>query len=134
MIEVPPTVFGDGLHPTTSACLELLADLTWTGWSSIESINVRGGTNPQLPYHFKDTWRVGLGVGYQMSDQWKLRAGVAFDEAPVRSASDRTMTLPDRFIDHASPERMYEMAGLDAAHIEAKVLHVLGVAVLGRRA
>jgi 1-deoxy-D-xylulose-5-phosphate synthase len=46
----------------------------------------------------------------------------------------RSMVLPDTFIDHASPERMYEMAGMDAAHIEAKVLQVLGVAVLGKRA
>jgi len=46
----------------------------------------------------------------------------------------RSMVLPDIFIDQASPERMYEVAGMDAAHIEAKVLKVLGVAVMGRRA
>jgi 1-deoxy-D-xylulose-5-phosphate synthase len=44
------------------------------------------------------------------------------------------MVLPDIFIDQASPERMYEVAGMDAAHIEAKVLQVLGVAVMGKRA
>jgi len=37
------------------------------------------------------------------------------------------MVLPDVFIDQASPSRMYASAGLDAAHIEAKVLSVLGV-------
>jgi 1-deoxy-D-xylulose-5-phosphate synthase len=46
----------------------------------------------------------------------------------------RSMVLPDIFIDQASPQRMYEVAGMDAAHIEAKVLEVMGVAVLGRRA
>lgn len=46
----------------------------------------------------------------------------------------RSMVLPDIFIDQASPERMYEVAGMDAAHIEAKVLQVMGVAVLGKRA
>ena len=46
----------------------------------------------------------------------------------------RSMVLPDTFIDHASPEAMYRSAGMDAAHIEAKVLEVLGVAVVGRRA
>ncbi len=46
----------------------------------------------------------------------------------------RSMVLPDTFIDHASPEAMYHAAGLDAARIEAKVLEVLGVAVVGRRA
>jgi 1-deoxy-D-xylulose-5-phosphate synthase len=46
----------------------------------------------------------------------------------------RSMVLPDTFIDHASPEAMYRSARMDAAHIEAKVLEVLGVAVVGKRA
>ena len=40
----------------------------------------------------------------------------------------RAMVLPDSFIDQASPEDMYDQAGLSATHIEAKVLDVLGVA------
>jgi len=48
-----------------------------------------------------------------------------------RGLKFRSMVLPDIFIDQASPERMYEVAGMDAAHIEAKVLQVMGVAVLG---
>ncbi len=40
----------------------------------------------------------------------------------------RSMVLPDTFIDHASPTRMYEEAGLSAKDIEAKVLDVLGIA------
>jgi 1-deoxy-D-xylulose-5-phosphate synthase len=46
----------------------------------------------------------------------------------------RSMVLPDVFIDQATPERMYEVAGMDAAQIEARVLDVLGVAVVGMRA
>ncbi|AWD22295.1 1-deoxy-D-xylulose-5-phosphate synthase [Fuscovulum blasticum] len=46
----------------------------------------------------------------------------------------RSMVLPDTFIDHASPEAMYRAAGMDAAQIEAKVLQVLGVEVIGLRA
>jgi 1-deoxy-D-xylulose-5-phosphate synthase len=46
----------------------------------------------------------------------------------------RSMVLPDTFIDHASPEDMYRVAGLQAAQIEAKVLEVLGVTLLGLRA
>ena len=51
-----------------------------------------------------------------------------------RGLKFRSMVLPDIFIDHASPDRMYQVAGLDAAHIEARVLNVLGVAVVGKRA
>ncbi len=46
----------------------------------------------------------------------------------------RSMVLPDTFIDQASPEAMYRIAGMDAPQIEAKVLEVLGVSVVGKRA
>ena len=46
----------------------------------------------------------------------------------------RSMVLPDVFIDQASPEAMYAVAGMNAAQIEAKVLSALGVAVVGLRA
>ncbi|MDG1378226.1 MAG: 1-deoxy-D-xylulose-5-phosphate synthase [Yoonia sp.] len=46
----------------------------------------------------------------------------------------RSMVLPDTFIDQSSPRDMYDMAGLNAADIEKKVLEVLDVAVIGKRA
>ena len=46
----------------------------------------------------------------------------------------RSMVLPDTFIDQASPEAMYAIAGMNAPQIEAKVLETLGVAVVGKRA
>jgi 1-deoxy-D-xylulose-5-phosphate synthase len=38
----------------------------------------------------------------------------------------RPMVLPDRFIDHDTPERMYETAGLDAKSIVTAALNALG--------
>ncbi|WP_400084959.1 1-deoxy-D-xylulose-5-phosphate synthase [Yoonia sp. R78084] len=46
----------------------------------------------------------------------------------------RSMVLPDAFIDQASPKAMYDVAGMNAEHIEAKVLEVMGVATLEKRA
>ncbi len=46
----------------------------------------------------------------------------------------RSMVLPDTFIDQASPSQMYDIAAMNAPHIEAKVLEVLGVAQMGKRA
>jgi 1-deoxy-D-xylulose-5-phosphate synthase len=43
----------------------------------------------------------------------------------------RSMVLPDIFIDQAGPADMYAVAGMNAEHIEAKVLDVLGVASIG---
>ena len=46
----------------------------------------------------------------------------------------RSMVLPDVFIDQSSPKDMYDTAAMNAEHIEAKVLDVLGVEVLSQRA
>ena len=51
-----------------------------------------------------------------------------------RGLKFRSMVLPDVFIDQASPEDMYATAAMNAEHIEAKVLDVLGVAQLSRQA
>ncbi|MBY6160608.1 1-deoxy-D-xylulose-5-phosphate synthase [Mameliella alba] len=57
------------------------------------------------------------------------------DEAVFdRGLRFRSMVLPDIFIDQASPEDMYSVAKLNASDIEAKVLEVLGAAVLDKRA
>ncbi len=46
----------------------------------------------------------------------------------------RTMVLPDTYIDHDKPERMYARAGLDASAIVAKVFEALGQSALTRKA
>ncbi|WP_425079886.1 1-deoxy-D-xylulose-5-phosphate synthase [Ruegeria denitrificans] len=50
-----------------------------------------------------------------------------------RGLKYRSMVLPDIFIDQASPADMYAVAGMNAEHIEAKVLDVLGVASIGEK-
>ncbi|MCV6823136.1 MULTISPECIES: 1-deoxy-D-xylulose-5-phosphate synthase [Halocynthiibacter] len=66
----------------------------------------------------------GSHVAQLLSDEGVFDNGLKF----------RSMVLPDTFIDHASPNEMYEDAKLDAHHIEAKVLDVLGVAQMSRKA
>jgi 1-deoxy-D-xylulose-5-phosphate synthase len=50
----------------------------------------------------------------------------AWDGLLDRGLKIRTMILPDRFIDQAGPEQMYESAGLDAKSIVAAGLAALG--------
>ncbi|MCK8484540.1 1-deoxy-D-xylulose-5-phosphate synthase [Aliiroseovarius sp. S2029] len=65
----------------------------------------------------------GSHVAQLLADEGVFDTGLKF----------RSMFLPDTFIDHASPARMYEEAGLSAKHIEAKVLDVLGIAQIGEK-
>lgn len=66
----------------------------------------------------------GSHVAQLLSDEGVFDNGLKF----------RSMVLPDTFIDQSSPRDMYAMAGLNAEDIEAKVLEVLEVAVVGKRA
>ena len=51
---------------------------------------------------------------------------LAWDGALDKGLKIRSLTLPDRFIDQDSPERMYEAAGLDAKAMVAAALSALG--------
>ncbi len=66
----------------------------------------------------------GSHVAQLLSDEGVFDAGFKF----------RSMILPDTFIDQASPRDMYSVAAMNSEHIEAKVLDVLGVGTLPKRA
>jgi 1-deoxy-D-xylulose-5-phosphate synthase len=51
---------------------------------------------------------------------------LALEGALDKGLKLRPMTLPDRFLDQDTPERMYEAAGLDAKAIVAMALNALG--------
>lgn len=77
---------------------EVLADWTWTGWSSIQELKIDrtdGSTLSTAPLNFEDTWRVGLGVNTKLNDKCWLRLGTAYDKAPVQDQY-RTPRLPDQ--------------------------------------
>ena len=97
-VELPNTA-SVALSHRVNDRLQLLGDLTWTGWNSIPALVVKNRasgsvlSNEQLG--FKDSYRVGLGTQYQYNDKLRLRAGVAYDQSPTRNATDRTVRLPD---------------------------------------
>jgi len=66
----------------------------------------------------------GSHVAQLLSDEGVFDAGLKF----------RSMVLPDIFIDQAGPKAMYAVAALNAEDIERKVLEVMGVSVMTRRA
>lgn len=78
---------------------ELLADLSWTGWSSIPKVDIirksDNATVQTLDTAFKDSMRVAVGANYRLSEQTKLKFGVAYDQTPVPDANHRLVSLPD---------------------------------------
>jgi long-chain fatty acid transport protein len=78
----------------------LLADYTWTGWESLDTVEIvlNGGfpgKDPSLELAFQNTNRVSAGVHYKPGNNWIFRGGLAYDEAPVRSDEQRTVRVPD---------------------------------------
>ncbi len=69
----------------------------------------------------------GSGGGFGAAVLTMLADAGALD----RGLKARAMTLPDIFMDHDKPERMYERAGLDSKGIVAKVLDALGKPAAG---
>jgi len=82
---------------------ELMGDITWTKWSTLQNLTVIrtsasaggpvGSTVSALPFQWDDSWRFGIGANYTMSAQTKLRMGVAYDQTPTKDLT-RTPRLP----------------------------------------
>ncbi len=79
-----------------------LAGLIWTNWNEIQNITIRySGTisnviqQANLNLAFRNTWRPSIGMAYHANKKTTLRAGVAYDESPVRNDQTRTFRLPD---------------------------------------
>lgn len=78
--------------------IELLGDITWTGWSSFEELRVKYDNPFQADtlsvQDWEDVFRYSAGVNYNYSDKLQLRGGVAFDEEAIPSAQRRTARIP----------------------------------------
>jgi len=78
--------------------VELLFDATWTQWSNFEELRVKFDNPVQsdsvTTENWDDVWRFSAGLNIRMSDKWKLRTGLAWDEEPIPDAQHRTPRIP----------------------------------------
>ena len=100
-LEVPDS-FSASIFQTLGTNWELMGDITWTGWSSVQQLQINrttgagaGTTLNTLQFHWDDTWRYAAGANYKFNPQTKLRVGVALDKTPTNDV-DRTPRLPDQ--------------------------------------
>ena len=76
---------------------DVLGDITWTGWSSFQKLEVirsNGSTLLAVDEKWRDTYRFGVGANYRLNEQVTLRGGIAYDQTPVRD-EHRTARIPD---------------------------------------
>ena len=126
-IVTPESLSVHGMYQAT-AKTKLFADLTWTRHSrfnraelifenSKAAVNGRSDRTVITP-NWRNTYKLALGGAYQYSEPLQLRAGLAFDQSPVRDAQSRLNTLPDG-------NRIWYSAGVKYTH---KKRHVFDIA------
>ncbi len=121
-----PDTFVVSLTHALNERWELLGDISWTGWSSIDKVDIirtsgplTGATALRLDTQFKDTWRVALGANYQLNEAVKLKFGIAYDQTPIKDAEHRLTSLPDN-------DRTWFSAGVQWKPSKTSVLDVGG--------
>ncbi|ABD70421.1 membrane protein involved in aromatic hydrocarbon degradation [Rhodoferax ferrireducens T118] len=95
-IKLPDSLSISGFHQYSDKW-DVMADVTFTGWSSFKQVKIVDGTGVTIsntPENWKDTVRVAVGATYHYNQHWLARAGLAYDQAPV-SDEFRTARIPD---------------------------------------
>jgi len=93
-----PATFSVSAAWEMSNKLQLLGDITWTGWSSFKELRVVYD-NPAQPQtlsvqDWDDVFRYSAGLNYTHNPKLTLRTGVAFDEEAIPSPQRRTARIP----------------------------------------
>jgi long-chain fatty acid transport protein len=74
------------------------ASVRYTRWEYFNDFTLTSSSG--LGYHtskynWQNVWSVSLGVDWFYNDTWTFRAGLGYDESPVRHSSLRTVRIPD---------------------------------------
>jgi long-chain fatty acid transport protein len=93
-----PDIVQAGFSQAITPQLTILGEFDYYTWSNFQQIAIHT-TSPTLgnlitPENYRDTYSFALGAEYQLDEQWKLRAGVKYDQTPTVDAF-RDTRVPD---------------------------------------
>ena len=93
-----PAMLSVGAYHEINDKWAVMAEYQRVFWNSFDSIDIYGAENPAFSSHTPENWEdtdfYAVGASYQIDDQWKLRLGLAYDEAAVK-VDYRTPRVPD---------------------------------------
>ncbi len=100
-VTTPATLSAGAYHEYENG-LSLMAEVAWTEWSVFDELRVEFD-NPSQPDNvttedWDDSWFVALGARYQLTPNFSLNGGIAYDESPIPDET-RTPRVPgnDRY-------------------------------------
>ncbi|MCA8831314.1 OmpP1/FadL family transporter [Hymenobacter pini] len=81
-----PSTLSVGLADQMTKKLLVTFDFALTGWSSYDSLNFKTETGPQVRQgrRYEDAMSFRVGSEYAVSNDLQVRAGVSYDETPIR--------------------------------------------------
>jgi long-chain fatty acid transport protein len=94
-VDLPASITGSITQQITPD-FSLSSDVQFTNWSVFKKVAVISA-NPTFTFdeEYQDSWMVSVGGVYRFSNMWTFRAGVGWDETPVRDAF-RDVGVPDK--------------------------------------
>lgn len=93
-----PASLSFGVRQEVTDRLAVMAEAQWTDWSVFDQLTIKFD-NPAQPDNvteeeWEDSWFFALGATWEPADRWLLRAGIAYDQSPVRDRL-RSPRIPD---------------------------------------
>lgn len=92
-----PSTFSISLSHQLNDRLTLLGDVTHTKWTNFDELRVTndntGAIIQLVEEKWDDSYRIALGMKYQLNEQWILRTGIAHDQTPIDD-NYRTSRIP----------------------------------------
>lgn len=86
------------LRQELTSTMRLLGTVEWTNWSVLDTVPIplpNGVLPSNLVFNWDDGWLYSIGGEYDVSRKLTLRAGIAYEESPIQSATSRLIQLPD---------------------------------------
>ncbi|MCB1560289.1 MAG: outer membrane protein transport protein [Xanthomonadales bacterium] len=85
------------LYHDLSGSTALVADYTHTRWSRLHALVVsfaNGAPDKVVPFNWKDTHKLAVGLMHELDDRWQLRGGLEWESSAVDDA-ERNPVVPD---------------------------------------
>ena len=101
--DLPATILVSGFHKLNDKW-GFSSSVRWTDWKdsfqefsliSPNAVILAPAGKKTVQEKWRETWTVSFGADYYLNENWTLRAGVAYDQSPVRNKYHRTIRIPD---------------------------------------
>jgi long-chain fatty acid transport protein len=74
--------------------LALLGTFDWEDWSAANKLDITlASRQVDATTGFKDTYKIGVGANYRLTDRWLLQTGLMYDTSALKN-TDRSVALP----------------------------------------